>query len=307
MLYQNIINITNGQVSITSLHKMTLYEEITYLVFSPKFTCDKYSSFTDALLKLNDKSILLKINEIDMYLMFNSVENYLNFMKDAYKVISPYQIVLDNWHQKVVIYITGTDEDISLVRKHCKDLFQVDNILTNDGTFNQIMVDTWLDGMNEVNNCVIKLEDYIRGVDAKLSFRVKIHRLILENRYGVSYTTQYIRANVDVDDHVVYLNSPMVDEYIVKNKDVIIDVNVVKTEKMTPKEFAKEWIDDANLKGKINGKPSRDIYNKYKDDCPDYDPILEGDFGKLVRERGYTKKKKHNINTWISDKLKMKK
>jgi hypothetical protein len=281
------------------------------LVFSSKYTCDKYSSFTDALFKLNDKSILLKINEIDMFLMFNSVENYLNFMKDAYKVISPYQIVLDNWHQKVVIHITGFDEDITLVRTYCKDLFKANNILTNDGTFNQIMVNTWLDGMKEVHDSVIKLEDYIYAVDKKLSFRVKIHRLIPEDRFGVSYTTQYIQANGDVDDHVGYLNSPMVDEYddgMKKNTINISNNTSVIKNKLKPGKLtdemrdairmdAEKWVLELIKQDALNNKSTKETHDNYVNHKENSLSIQE--FGRLVSSHGYRNKKRGNEHTWV--------
>jgi hypothetical protein len=244
---------------------------------------------------------------------------------------SPYQIVWSNQMQRIVFVIRGSDEDIESIRKYCESLFQSATVITPSNTDidnKHVSVCMDFENLDEVNNCVSKLTNHIREVDQKLSFRVGIHKLISENCGDMEYTLQYVRgddklikydydcvkpinnSNIIINNisNVTHITgNTIVAESNVNINNGIVNVSITKTDGMTPEEFAKEWIDNADLKDEINGKASRDVFNKYKDECPNYDPILEGDFGKLVRERGYTKKRKHNINTWISDKLKMKK
>lgn len=120
-------------------------------------------------------NILIYFDELNAYALFDNVQQYeifLSNLKENLREIinfSPYQILLAEVRQKVIILVKGNEEIAKDVAKYAKTYFNNDIILNTDLFTKIITVNLYVLNLNDAINKFKQFYRYLYEIDKQLT------------------------------------------------------------------------------------------------------------------------------------------
>jgi hypothetical protein len=333
-LIERVISGSTGVPPFKTLYKITQHRSISHVIYDPKHSCDRFFTLQDAMNNLPKTEVLLHISELDIYIkfdryceyakLFDSIcasiyPNFINKMNKNFKQFSysPYQIIFLNQEQKIIFMMSGNDESIYKVCEECKKLFGCDAVISENKFCKEITVQKFVPNFQVSQELIQKLDTYLRENTPTLHSNIHIYSPKIMKENNVEYIMAYNGINkhptdkgydtdrdntlktqlLDVINHTPFQNATIVNfGVIITGNNNIASIGGQSGQDNT----AKEWIKNNPIK---DGEETRPYYMKYKN--VEKSPITEGDFAKVVKESGFSKRRIKNVNRWyMKDSLK---
>lgn len=315
-LYEAILNRTVGTLNVCAIYQMADNYRVTATIYQSSFQFRAYFHLSDAIGEINEDNVLFKVAELEIFILFDDIKEYKSFMERVYGAtipgslmdpiykiypFSPYQIVLLNQKQKIVLKAFGDDDSIQAVIEYCQELFKCGTITKQMDNYKEITVQTMVDNFQEVRNSVEKLNDYLgKNSGTKNVKNVNIVAPRPEVAGNMNYTSSFIGNSIYPEmpgyDVVSILKSKLVDPVniiVVNGNNATINLNsgnsitnttnIIKENKNSSEKLTKEWIIKNAPK---DGDSTTETFDKYKLEMKGQSLSLKK-FTAAMREAGY--------------------